>query len=146
MKLRKCSKYSKERKKKKKRKRKEHLLKKWLMFIIFTWGKIFTPVLTGSFFFTGVWVTASLLRSPGLLNILADFNGCVIWMVLILSLITSSPNLFSRPLETVLRAPTTTVIPITMFHNFFSSLAKWKYLSVIFFSFLFFFFCSLLEW
>ena len=56
-----------------------------------------------------------------------DFNNAVVWMVSILPLISSSPSLFSRFLETVLRAPT--MIDITIiYHNFFSSLARSRYL------------------
>ena len=49
----------------------------------------------------------STLVSRTLLSILADFNCAVVLIVTILPLISSSPSLFSRPLETIPRAPTT---------------------------------------
>ena len=52
-------------------------------------------------------------------------------MVSILPLIFRYPNLFSRLLETVPRVPFTIGISITfMFHSFFSSLARFSYLSI----------------
>ena len=50
---------------------------------------------------------------------LANFNNTVVWIVLILSLISSFPSLFSSLLETVLSAPTIIGITVTfMFHSF----------------------------
>ena len=71
---------------------------------------------------------------------LADFNNAVVFIVLVLPLITNSSGLFSEHLETVPSAPTTIGITVTlMIHNFFSSLARSKHLSIFFF-----FFCFLL--
>ena len=81
-----------------------------------------------------VWVTASLLRSPGLS--LADLNTAEVCMVLIFLLISNSSSLFSKP----------TIIGITvtlMIHSFFSPLARSKYQS-IFASFLSFLLSCLL--
>ena len=88
----------------------------------------FTPVLT----FIGVWVTAGLLRSPHVFfSILANFNNVVIQMVSIHPLIFNSSNPLSKPLKTVPSTPVPSAITVTfMFHNFFSSLAKSKYLSL----------------
>ena len=47
-------------------------------------------------FFTEIWVTTNLLRSPGLLRILADFYSAVVWMVPVLPLINILSCLFSR--------------------------------------------------
>ena len=60
-------------------------------------------------------MAASLLRSPELLSILAVLNCAVVWMISILLLVSSSPSLFSRPLRTIPRTPTTISITIT-FH------------------------------
>ena len=56
-----------------------------------------------------------------LLSILADFNSAVVWMILILTLTSNSSNLFSRPLKTVPRAPTTIGIVTFVLHGFFNS-------------------------
>ena len=75
--------------------------------------------------------------SRTLLSILADLNNAVIWMLLILLLISCSSSLFSRPLETVPRAPAIGITVTFMFHSFFSSLARSKYLFIFLFSFIF---------
>ena len=70
--------------------------------------------------------------------ILADFNRAVVWIVSILPLISNSLWLFSRPFGTVPRAPITIGTTFThMFHSFFSSLARSKYLSFFSISFSF---------
>ena len=51
--------------------------------------------------FTGVWVTASLLRSP-LLKIMADLSNAVVWMGLIHPSISSSFSSLSKSLGIVL--------------------------------------------
>ena len=77
------------------------------------------------------WVTASLLWSC--LSILVDLNSALVWMVLILSLISSFLSLVSRPLGTVPRALATIGIIVTlMFHCSFSSQIRSRYLSFIF--------------
>ena len=83
--------------------------------------------------FTGVWVTLILFRP--LLSILADLK-VVICMVFILSLISISSNLLSKPLGTIPSVPTTIGITIT-FYSFLCSLARSKYLSVFSPSFIF---------
>ena len=66
-------------------------------------------------------------------------------MVSILPLISNSSSLFSKPLGTVPSAPTANGITIILiFHSFFCSLAKSKYLSI--FYFLLFSFFDLPEW
>ena len=99
-------------------------------------------------FFTGVWVTACLLKSPGLFS--------VFWPFLIMLLFGWSP--LGRQL---LNLPGPIGIIVTlMFHSFFNSLARSRYLSLFSHSFsfilwpagtpksrilqIFFFFCWLL--
>ena len=74
---------------------------------------------------TSSWVTADLLRTliP---------TDAVIWMVSILPRISIFPRLFSKPLGVVPSAPTKIGITvILMFHSFFNSPARSKYLSII---------------
>ena len=73
-----------------------------------------------------------------LLNILADLNNAVVWMVSTCSLIFKSSSLFTNPLVTVPSAPFTTGITVTfIFHSFFSSLARCRDLSFLWLSFSF---------
>ena len=88
------------------------------------------------------------------LSILAVLNNAVVWMVSTRSPTSKSSSPFSYPLVTVLKAPITIGIIVTiLFHSFFNSLARSSILSVLFcgqprqqswqfckFSFLFFFF------
>ena len=95
--------------------------------------------LLGSFFYisinwwfsTGVWVTASLLRSPGLFSVFsADINNTVLWMVSVRPPISNSSSSFTKPLGIVPSATITNGITVTyMFHSSFSSLARSQYLS-----------------
>ena len=83
--------------------------------------------------FTGVWETASLLKSPGLFSsILAVFNNAVVWMVSTLPPTSKSSRPFNNPLVTVPKAPITIAMIITiMFYSFFfNSLARSRYLSL----------------
>ena len=71
---------------------------------------------------TGVWVTASFLKSLRLLSILVDLNNVVVWMVSTRSLISKTSSPYSNPLVTVSSAPITIGITVTfMFRSFFSS-------------------------
>ena len=66
-----------------------------------------------------------------LLGILADLSNAVIWMVSTCPLISKSSNPFTNPLEIVPNAPITNGITVTfMFHSFFCSLARSRYLSL----------------
>ena len=88
-------------------------------------------------FLTGVWVTASLLKSPGL-SVLAVVNNAVVWIVFTLPPTSKSSSPFNNPLVTVPKAPITIGIIITfMFHHFFNSLARSRYLSFFSHSFSF---------
>ena len=67
--------------------------------------------------------------SRTLLSILAVLNNVVVWMVSSRPPASKSSNLFSNPLVTVLNPPITIGIIVTcMFHSFFNSLARSRYL------------------
>ena len=73
-----------------------------------------------------------------LLSILAVLNNAVIWMVPTHPPISKSSSPFSNPLVTVPNAPITIGIIVTcMFHSFFNSLARSRYLSFFSHSFSF---------
>ena len=64
-----------------------------------------------------------------LLSILAVLNNVVIWMVSTRPFISKSSSPFNNPLVTVPKAPITIALIVTfMFHIFFNSLAKSRYL------------------
>ena len=72
------------------------------------------------------------------LSILAVFNNAVLWMVSTRSSISKSSRPFNNPLVTVPKAPITIGIIVTfMFHSFFNSLARSRYLSLFSHSFSF---------
>ena len=76
--------------------------------------------------------------SRTLLSILAVFNNAVVWMVSNRSQTSKSSRPFNNPLVTVPKAPITIGIIVTyMFHSFFNSLARSRYLSVFSHSFSF---------
>ena len=78
--------------------------------------------------------------SKTLLNILADFNNTVDWMVLILSLISTRSSPFSRVLGTILSSPTMIGFTLTlMSHSFFQLFGKVR---VFIYLFVFFYFHS----
>ena len=75
----------------------------------------------------GVWVTANLLKSPGL-SILADLNNAVVWMASTHPLISKSSSLCTNPLVMVPSVLITVSITIIfMFQSFFSSLVRSRY-------------------
>ena len=66
------------------------------------------------------------------LSILADHNNAAVEVVSIHLLIFNSTSPFSKPLGTVLRAPITISFNTTlMFNNVLSSLAKYKYFTLV---------------
>ena len=70
-------------------------------------------------------MTASLLKSPGLLSI--DLNNAVVWMASARPPISNSSILLTKLLVIVPSVPITTGITVTfMFYNFFSSLTMSK--------------------
>ena len=77
----------------------------------------------------------SVSKSPQVsrtsLSILAVFNNAVVWIVSTRSPTSKSSSLFNNPLVTVPKAPITIGIIVTfMFHSFFNSLARSRYLSL----------------
>ena len=76
--------------------------------------------------------------SKTLLSILPVLNNAVVWMVSSCPLTSKSSSPFSNPLVTVPNAPITICIIVTcMFHSFFNSLARSRYLSFFSHSFSF---------
>ncbi len=68
--------------------------------------------------------------SKTLLSILAVLKNSVAWMVSTRPPTSKSSSPFNNPLATVTKAPITIVIIVTfMFHSFFNSLARSRYLS-----------------
>ena len=77
------------------------------------------------------WSLSDTQVSRTLLRILAVLNNAVVWMVSARPLISKSSSSGSNPLVTVPSAPITIDITATfMFHRFFSSLARYRYLSL----------------
>ena len=88
--------------------------------------------------FTGDWMTASLLKSPGLFSVFWLFNNAVVWMVSTRPPTSKSFRPFNNPLATVPKAPIPIGIIVTlMFHSFSNSLARSRYLSLFSHSFSF---------
>ena len=76
--------------------------------------------------------------SRTLLSILAVFNNAVVWMVSTRPPTSKSFRPFNNPLATVPKAPITIGIIITfMFHSFFNSISRSRYLSLFSHSFSF---------
>ena len=76
--------------------------------------------------------------SRTLLSILAVFNNAVVWIVSTRPPTSKSSRPFNNPLVTVQKAPITIGIIVTfMFHSFFNSLARSRYLSLFSHSFSF---------
>ena len=74
--------------------------------------------------------------SGTLLSILADLKNRVVWMVSTRPFISKSSNPFINPLGTIPRALITISKNVTfIFHRFFNSLARSRYLSFFSFSF-----------
>ena len=72
------------------------------------------------------------------LSILAFFNNAVVWMVSTRPPTSKSSRPFNNPLVTVPKAPITIGLIVTfMFHSFFNSLARSRYLSLFSYSFSF---------
>ena len=68
--------------------------------------------------------------SRTLLSILAVLNNAVVRMVSTRPPTSKSSSPFNKPLVTVPKAPITIGIIVTfMFHSFFNSLARWRYVS-----------------
>ena len=76
--------------------------------------------------------------SRTILSILAVFNNAVVWVVSTRPPTSKSSRLFNNPLVTVPKVPITIGIIVTfIFHIFFNSLARSRYLSLFSHSFSF---------
>ena len=90
------------------------------------------------FFYWSLSDSKSPQVSRSLLSILAFLNNAVVWMVSTRPPTSKCSSPFSNPLVTVLNAPITIGIIVTcMFHRFFNSLARSRYLSLFSHSFSF---------
>ena len=97
------------------------------------------------FFHSGLSDSKSPQVSRTLLSILAVLNNVVVWMVSTRPPTSKSTSPFSNPLITVPNAPITIGIIINcMFHSFFNSLARSRYLSFFSHSFSFILWSALL--
>ena len=104
-----------------------------LLLLLFTPWEIFTSVFSQGF----EWQQVSSI-SRTLLSILAVLNNVVVWMVSTRHPTSKSPSPFNKRLVTVPKAPITIgIIVIFMFHSFFNSLARSRYLSFFSHSFSF---------
>ena len=116
-----------------------------IIIIIYSWRVFHISFSWWSF--TGFWVTASLLLSLDfewqhvswtLLSILAILNCAVVWMVSTCPPTCKSSSPFHNLLVTVLKAPFMIGTIVTfIFHSFFNSLARSRYLSFFSHSFCF---------
>ena len=90
-------------------------------------------------FFTGVWGTASLLKSPGLVSSnLVVLSNVIVWIVSTRPPTSKSSRPFKNPSVIVPYAPITIDTIVTfMFRSFFNSLARSRYLSSFSLSFIF---------
>ena len=99
---------------------------------ILLFESFFTPALADGFFFLLEFEWQQVSRT--LLSIQTDLNNAVLWVVSTRPLISKSSRSFNNLSVTVPRAP----IGITVswiFHSFFSSLARSRYLSSFWISF-----------
>ena len=105
--------------------------------IIYSFG-IFR-ISVSCWFFTGVWVTASLFKSPGLFSVFRPFSIMpVVWMISTRLPTSKFSSPFSNPLVTVPKVPLTMGIIVTcLFHSFLISRARSRYLSFFSHSFSF---------
>ena len=92
--------------------------------------RVFTSVLADGFFYWNLSDSKFPQVSRILLSILAVLINAVVWMVSTRPPTFKSSSHFNNPLVTVPKAPITIGIIVTfMFHNFFNSLARSRYLS-----------------
>ena len=91
--------------------------------------------------FTGVWMTASLLKSPALFSVFWD---AVVWMVSTCPPTSKSLSPFNNPLVTMPKASIMIGIIVTfLFHSFFQFSSKVQVLILLF---TFFQFYSVVSW
>ena len=75
------------------------------------------------------WVTTSLLKSPGFFSVFWPILIAIVWTVSSRALISNTSSPCTSPFVAVLSAPITIGITVTfMFHSFFNSLARSRYL------------------
>ena len=88
--------------------------------IIYSLRVFFFYISVSWWFFTGVWVTASFLMSPGRFSVFWPFSLMqLVWMVSTCPVIFKSSSPFNNPLVTVPKAPITIGINVTfMCHSF----------------------------
>ena len=104
-----------------------------IVIVVIPW-EFFTSANTDSISLRFEWQQVSRT----LLNILADLNNAVVWMVSTHSFISKSSSPCINPLVTVPRAPITIgIIIIFIFHSFYNSQARSRYLSLFALSFSF---------
>ena len=100
--------------------------------------ELFTSVLADGFFYWSLSESKSPQISRTILSIQAILNNAVVWMVSTRPQTAMSSSPFSNPLITVPNTPITIGIIVTcMFHSFFNSLARSRYLSFLSHSFSF---------
>ena len=100
---------------------------KRLLVIIFFFFWVFTPALAGGFSPEFEWQSPQVSRT--LLSILAYLNKAVVWMVSTRPVISKSSSLCANPFVTIPKALITIGIIVTfMFHSFFNSLTRSRYL------------------
>ena len=105
------------------------------LLLLFTPSEIFTPFLL-RVFHRSLRDRKSPQVSRTFRSILVVLNNAVVWMASTCPLISKSSSSFNNPLLTIPKAPTTIGITVTfMFHSFFNSQAKSRYLSFFSFSF-----------
>ena len=112
------------------------LLFTFFQFIIIIYSFRILHISASWWFLTGVWVTASLLKSPGLVSVFCPFLAMLSFGWSPPTSKSSRP--FNNPFVFVPNAPITIGTIVTfMFHSFFNSLARSRYLSFFSLSFRF---------
>ena len=101
----------------------------------FTFWEFLTSALADCLSLELEWQKFSPQVSRTLLNILADLNNTVVWIVSTRPLISKSSSYFTKPFVIVARVPTTNVITVTFMFHSFSIPLKYKYLDLFLFAF-----------
>ena len=96
------------------------------------------PISVSWWFFTGVWVIASLLKSPGLVSGSWPFLAMLSFGESTRPPTSKSSRPFNKHLVIIPKAPITIGTIVTfMFHSFFNFLARSRYLSFFSYSFIY---------
>ena len=81
--------------------------------------------------YNGIWVTASLLKYSGLFSVFRPILIMQVWRISVPPLISKSLNPLTKPLEIIpSKSVTIGITVIFMFHSYFSSLTRSRYLSL----------------